>query len=49
MHEKKIKLPETGEKITVVDGRLQVPDNPILGFIEGDGIGPDITAASMQV
>ncbi len=44
-----ISLPEDGEKITVQDGRLSVPDNPILGFIEGDGIGPDITRACLRV
>ncbi len=38
-----------GEKITYVDGELQVPDNPIVTFIEGDGIGVDITPASMVV
>ena len=37
------------EKITVKDGELQIPDNPIIPFIEGDGIGPDITSASMHV
>jgi isocitrate dehydrogenase len=44
-----IKFPETGQKISIVDNRLVVPDNPILGFVEGDGIGPDITAAAMRV
>ncbi len=44
-----IKLPETGEKVRVVDNKLQVPDQPILGFIEGDGIGPDITNACLRV
>ena len=44
-----IKIPESGQKITVSDNRLQVPDNPILGFVEGDGIGPDITRAAMRV
>jgi isocitrate dehydrogenase len=44
-----IKFPESGQKITVSDNRLNVSDNPILGFIEGDGIGPDITKASMRV
>ncbi len=44
----KIQLP-AGEKITYTDGRLQVPDNPIVAFIEGDGIGVDITPASMIV
>jgi isocitrate dehydrogenase len=38
-----------GEKITYSNGRLQVPDNPIVAFIEGDGIGVDITPASMIV
>ena len=44
-----INIPESGQKITVSDNRLQVPDNPILGFVEGDGIGPDITRAAMRV
>ncbi len=38
-----------GDKITYQNGRLQVPDHPIVGFIEGDGIGVDITPASMIV
>ena len=46
---KHITLPETGDKITVSGGNLTVPDNPILGFVEGDGIGPDITKASLRV
>ncbi|MFA6716350.1 MAG: NADP-dependent isocitrate dehydrogenase [Victivallaceae bacterium] len=46
---KKIEVP-AGEKITVApDGKLTVPDNPIVAFIEGDGIGPDITKASMRI
>jgi isocitrate dehydrogenase len=45
-----IKYPESGKKITVgADGNLQVPDNPILGFVEGDGIGPDITKACLRI
>ena len=44
-----ITLPEAGQKLSIVDNRLVVPDNPILGFIEGDGIGPDITNAAMRV
>jgi isocitrate dehydrogenase len=39
----------TGEKITVTNGVLNVPNNPIIPFIEGDGIGPDIWAASERV
>ncbi len=44
-----IKLPQTGQKITIHNNRLHVSDNPILGFVEGDGIGADITRASMRV
>jgi len=38
-----------GEKITVENGRLNVPNNPIIPFIEGDGTGPDIWAAASRV
>ncbi len=38
-----------GEKITVENGKLKVPENPIIPFIEGDGIGPDIMNAAMIV
>jgi len=38
-----------GEKITVLDGVLNVPDHPIIPFIIGDGIGPDIWAAASRV
>jgi isocitrate dehydrogenase len=46
---KNIVIPESGEKISISSGKLSVPDNPILGFVEGDGIGPDITNASLRV
>ncbi len=46
---KHIRIPTSGEKITVKDGKLCVPDQPIIGFVEGDGIGPDITRASLRV
>ncbi|TAL60141.1 MAG: NADP-dependent isocitrate dehydrogenase, partial [Legionella sp.] len=40
----KIKVPTEGEAITVAaDGSLHVPDNPVIPFIEGDGIGVDVT------
>lgn len=39
----------TGEKITVKNGVLNVPNNPIVPFIEGDGTGPDIWASSVRV
>jgi isocitrate dehydrogenase len=44
-----VKFPESGQKITIRDNKLVVSDNPILGFVEGDGIGPDITKAAMRV
>ena len=46
---KMITPPEGGEKITVVDGELKFPDNPIIPVIEGDGIGRDIMRASRRV
>ena len=46
----KIKVPVNGEKITMgADGKLIVPDHPIITFIEGDGTGPDITKAAMMI
>ncbi len=48
MSYKHVKLPEGGEKISIIDGKLSVPDNPILGFVEGDGIGPDITMLLLE-
>jgi len=41
--------PPSGDKVSIVDGQLQVPNNPVLPFIEGDGIGPDIWAAASRV
>lgn len=38
-----------GEPITMHQGRLEVPDRPIIPFVEGDGIGPDIWRASVRV
>ncbi len=45
----KIVVPQEGQKITVQNGKLNVPDNPILMFIEGDGIGYDIMTASKRI
>lgn len=46
----KITIPATGEKITVnADNSLNVPNNPIIPFIEGDGIGADITPPMIKV
>ena len=41
--------PPAGDKISLHDGRLNVPDHPVLPFIRGDGTGPDIWAASQRV
>ena len=41
--------PTGGESIRMVDGTLTVPDNPIIPFIEGDGIGPDIWRSAVRV
>lgn len=42
-------IPAEGTKISVAEGSIQVPDNPIIPFIEGDGIGVDIWAATVRV
>ncbi len=42
-------MSEQGKKITFAGGRIQVPDHPIIPFIEGDGIGPDIWKATVRV
>ncbi len=50
MSYEKIVVPKQGQKITMGrDGRLKVPDCPVIPFIEGDGIGRDITRAAMIV
>ena len=45
----KITEPSNGSKISYIDGVLNVPDNPIIPFIEGDGIGVDITPPMIKV
>jgi isocitrate dehydrogenase len=42
-------MTDQGQPITLTDGKLNVPDQPIIPFIEGDGTGPDIWAASVRV
>jgi isocitrate dehydrogenase len=39
----------SGTKVTIENGKLNVPNDPIIPFIEGDGIGPDIWAAAVRV
>ena len=46
---KKIKVPKKGAKISIENGKINVPDNPIIPFIEGDGIGVDITPPMINV
>jgi isocitrate dehydrogenase len=46
---KNIVPPADGQKITLKDGELHVPDEPIVAFIEGDGTGPDIMKASLRI
>ena len=41
--------PPKGDKVTIQNGVLNVPDNPVLPFIEGDGTGPDIWRASVRI
>ena len=44
-----IEIPAGGDKITIKNGVLQVPDNPVIPFVEGDGTGRDIWRASKRV
>jgi isocitrate dehydrogenase len=44
-----LQVPPLGKKITIENGKLNVPDHPIVPFIEGDGTGPDIWRASVRV
>jgi isocitrate dehydrogenase len=44
-----LKVPAGGAKITIANGKLSVPDQPIVPFIEGDGTGRDIWRASVRV
>jgi len=44
-----IKAPAGGKKISIKNGKLNVPDTPVIPFIEGDGIGPDVWQASHRV
>jgi isocitrate dehydrogenase len=46
---KNVIAPTNGSKITIKDGKLQVPDHPIIPFVEGDGTGRDIWRASVRV
>lgn len=49
MSETIMPYPQSGEKISVQNNQMIVPDQPILGYIEGDGIGPDIMKACLRI
>ncbi len=49
MRYERLDVPDKGEKISFREGRISVPVNPIIPFIEGDGIGPDIWRATKNV
>ena len=44
-----ITIPSTGEAISIINNVLNVPDKPIITYIEGDGIGVDITPVMLQI
>ena len=44
-----VKVPAGGAKISIQDGKLNVPVNPIIPYVEGDGTGRDIWRASVRV
>jgi isocitrate dehydrogenase len=46
---KNLTAPSQGERITIENGKLRVPNNPVIPFIEGDGTGPDIWKSSVAV
>lgn len=47
--ESKVIVPAKGQKITLTEGRLNVPANPIIPYIEGDGIGVDVSPVMLKV
>jgi isocitrate dehydrogenase len=49
MEYKSVTVPAKGAKVFIKDGKLHVPDNPIIPFVEGDGTGRDIWRASVRI
>ena len=49
MSYKNISVPKSGEKITIENGVLTVPNNPVITYIEGDGIGVDVAPVMLKV
>ena len=46
---KHVEFPQQGQRLSIENGRLVIPDHPILAYVEGDGIGPDIMRACLRV
>ena len=49
MNYKHVKIPDAGTKISIERNKLVIPNDPIIPFIEGDGIGRDITTAMLRI
>jgi isocitrate dehydrogenase len=45
----KLVEPKSGNKIQIQGGKVQTPDDPIIPYVEGDGIGRDITKATQRI
>lgn len=48
-HFDKLEIPPRGKRIEAIEGRLSIPDNPIIPFIEGDGVGPEVMKVAREV
>ncbi len=48
-HFDKLRVPPEGKGIKAIEGRLSVPDNPVIPFIEGDGVGPEVMKVAREV
>ena len=49
VHFDKLEISPEGKRIEVIQGRLSIPDNPIIPFIEGDGVGPEVMKVAREV
>lgn len=45
----KLEIPPEGKRIEAIEGRLSIPDNPVIPFIEGDGVGPEVMKVAREV
>ena len=48
-HFDKLEIPPEGKRTEAIEGRLSIPDNPIIPFIEGDGVGPEVMKVAREV